>query len=173
MKAAKILISILAGLLLAAIGYGRLLTAIIRSAEATALVDTHRVIAAEQTYASANGGYFDHISRLCRRGPDCLGIGIPDYPEDKPAFLEPELARPTPYRKDHYIRDWQAYGELETVPEGISPTSVEDYCYSATPGNWLVRYGRSFSGVSAGHIAEDFDGAPIPCDPYYIPPVME
>ena len=166
------MLGILIGLVLGAIGCVQLQRAVIRSAEATATADTRRVLRAEQTYASANGGYFDDISRLCRSDPYCLGIGIPDYPEDEPEFLEPDLARPTPYRKDHYVREWIANGELTTRPDGISPTSVLDYCYTSTPGNWLVRHGRSVAGAGSGFVVFNPGGGKFPC-PFPAPDIYE
>ena len=163
MSRLEIMFGILIGLVLAAIGCVQLQRAAVRSGEAAARADTQRVISAQQTYASANGGYFDDISRMCRSGPECLGIGIPGYPADEPEFLEPELARPTPYRKDHYVREWTGLGQPTTLPEGVSPTSVFDYCYTATPGNWFVRHGQSFAGAGSGAVALDPAGEPFPC----------
>ena len=162
MNVAKISIGVVLVLVAAAIGRSALQKAAIRSREAAATADTRRVISAEATYASANGGFFDDVSRLCRSGPDCLGIGIPDYPESAPEFLEPELARPTPYRKDHYLRKWVGM-EFMQIPGGLSPTSVADYCYISMPGNWIVRHGRSFSGMSTGSVVDDPEGSEIPC----------
>ena len=167
MKVAKVLLLVLGGLVLSAIALVRLQRAVTRSAMAVAVADTKRVIAAEQSYAAANGGYFDDISRLCRRGPECVGIGIPNYPDDEPEFLEPELARPTPYRKDHYVRNWISDFEPVTLPDGVSTTSVWDYCYASTPGNWLVPYGLSYSDTGAGAMAVAEGGLEISCP---IPP---
>ena len=87
------------GLLLAVIGVPRLQKSVTRSAEVSAIADSRRVVAAQQTYAAANGGYFDELDRLCRSGPECTGIGISDYLEDGPEFLDAELARPTAARR--------------------------------------------------------------------------
>ena len=83
--AIKIASLVLIGVITAyAIVIPRLVRARINANEAAAIADSHIVISAEQAYASANGGYFDDVTRLCREGPDCQGIGIPSYPENRP-----------------------------------------------------------------------------------------
>lgn len=145
------------GLLLALIGVLRLQKSVTRSAEVSAIADSRRVIAAQQNYAAANGGYFDELDRLCRSGPECAGIGIPDYPEDGPEFIDAELARPSPYRKDHYERNWVPGPKVENIPKGVSPTSVLDFCYISGPGDWLVRDGRWYAGRGNGSICSESD----------------
>ena len=45
--------------------------------EAEAVGDTRDVISAEQTFASANCGYFDDLPNLCRDGEDWRPLGVP------------------------------------------------------------------------------------------------
>lgn len=152
MKVRDLAILIAFGLLLAVIGVPRLQKSVTRSAEVSAIADSRRVVAAQWTYSAANGGYFDELDRLCRTGPDCAGIGIPDYPDDEPAFIDADLARPSPYRKDHYVRNWVLGAKVENIPVGVSPTSVLDFCYVSRPGDWLVRGGRSYAGRGNGSV---------------------
>jgi len=70
-------------LIVAAIAVPSFLRARVNSNEAAAIADTRRVQDAEQAYASANGGLFDDVSRLCKEGPDCLGIGGDDGLRDR------------------------------------------------------------------------------------------
>ena len=51
--------------IIAAIAIPSLLRARVSANEAQAIGDTRSVISAEQTYASANGGYFGNIAELC------------------------------------------------------------------------------------------------------------
>ena len=149
-------------LIVAAIAVPSFLRARVNSNEAAAIADTRRVQDAEQAYASANGGLFDDVSRLCKEGPDCLGIGIPGYPEDAPEFLDPEIARPSPYFKDGYEREWLPQGRPPVLSEGVSRSSVLDYCYRSTPRGRFTGV-RSFSGSGARDIAHDPTGAPLLC----------
>jgi len=78
--------------------------------EAQAIGDTRAVILAEQTYASANCGLFNDLTRLCRDGPECEGIGIPGY--EGPDFISGELGRKSPYAKSGYERLWTGLGPI-------------------------------------------------------------
>ena len=141
----------------------RFVTARMNANEAAAIADSRAVISVE-------------ITRLCREGPDCRGIGIPSYPDSQPSFLDPELARNSPYVKDGYLHEWIPHGDLSQVHEAISqhhrasgleqaealstmrsvsPTSVLDYCYTSTPES-LGRTGvRSFSATGPGAVYGD------------------
>ena len=147
------------------IGTARLARSAAASAEAQVIGDTRAVIAAEQMYASANAGFFDDVRRLCRAGPECLGIGIPDYPVTSPEFLDPELGRASPYMKDGYQREWIAGVGVppSSISSSASPTSVLDYCYTSTPKGWWTDGLRSFSGTATGALYPDPTGAPIAC----------
>jgi hypothetical protein len=127
------------------------------AAEADAVADTRAVIWAEQAYASANHGLFDDLLRLCSRGPECQGVGIPDYPPDGPDFVDAGLARRSPYRKKHFEREWIANGRPRSLPEGASRTSVLNYCYRATPRGFWVEEAQSFLGEGTGAIVTTFN----------------
>ena len=59
--------------IIAAIAIPSLLRARVSANEAQAIGDSRSVISAEQTYASANGGYFGPIANLCSLGVGCWG----------------------------------------------------------------------------------------------------
>jgi prepilin-type N-terminal cleavage/methylation domain-containing protein len=149
--------------IIAAIAIPSLLRARVSANEAQAIGDTRSIISAEQTYASANGGLFAPLTRLCRNGANC-GIGIPNYPATAPEFLGADIARQTPYNKSGYVRNWVA------APGNVVPTSFQDqqsvldYCYFSTPASALTGV-RSFSGSGAGAIYMDQTGTPIAACP--------
>ena len=122
------------------------------SSEAQAIADTREVLKAEESYASANFGLFDDLPRLCRRGPECQGIGIPGYPFDRHDFLDEALARRSPYSKDHFEREWIGMNEPRALPKGASRTSVLNYCYRATPRGLWVDGAASLMGNETGAI---------------------
>ena len=139
----------------------------VAAAEAEAVGDTRRVISAEQSYSSANMGFFDDLTRLCRQGRECEGIGIPGYPLDAPDFLQGDLARRSPYTKRGYVREWLGWSAVPVPPPGSSPTSVLDYCYRSTP-DWTTNGGGSVSGTASGAVYTDAyfayePGSQIPC----------
>ena len=150
--------------IIAAIAIPSLLRARVSANEAQAIGDTRSVISAEQTYASANGGFFAPITNLCRLGPDCTGIGIPNYPTAAPEFLGADLGRNNGSVKSGYQRDWiggtAATGFNTAV---IDTASVLDYCYTSTPANPGLTGVRSFSGTGTGAIYMDISGAAIAC----------
>ena len=134
---------------------------VVKANEAQAIGDTRNVISAEQTYASSNCGYFAPLTELTRA--DDGKIGIPDYPENAPEFLDGTLGREVPYEKDGYIRDWignppASLWDLDTTK--CDDESVLDYCYGSTPANPLSG-SRSFSGVGTGSIQLDMTGRDI------------
>ena len=114
------------------------------------------VLAAEQTYASANCGFFAPLTELTRA--DDGEIGIPGYNPGKPDFLEGTLGREVPYTKDGYVRDWIGYpapDDLDT--ETCDDESVLNYCYGAVPAS-LLAGATSFVGFATGAITRDFGG---------------
>jgi len=135
------------------------------SASASAVADTRAVLSAEQNYSAANLGYFDELQHLCARGPECKGIGIPDYPTDEPDFLDRDLARRSPYAKDFMTREWVGRDRPPAPPEGASVTSVVDYCYRATPSRWLGPEAPSWIGIPTGVVAGN-RGCPRTATPF-------
>jgi prepilin-type N-terminal cleavage/methylation domain-containing protein len=147
--------------IIAAIAIPSLLRARVSANEAQAIGDTRTVISAEQTYASANCGFFDDIQFLSRD----TGIGIPNYPPQAPEFLGADVARVTPYTKSGYVRTWSDGGVGQ--PPGLdvnrcSGTSVTNYCYESNPASPLTG-ARTFAGAAAGSIYVTNDGSPIGC----------
>lgn len=149
---------------IAGIAIPQLLRARLSANEAQAIGDSRAVIAAEQTYAASNCGFFSDLVNLCRNGDDCGGaIGIPDYPDAAPEFLGADLGRTSPYVKSGYNRTLTANGTPTTVPAHCDPDSLLDYCYHAEPAD-VGRTGvRSFSATSAGALYNDPSGAAIAC----------
>ena len=131
--------------------------------EAEAVGDTRDVISAEQTFASANCGYFDDLPNLCRDGEDCNGISIPGYPDDGPEFLDGELGRSSPYRISGYARRFEPVSAAASINPSCSTTSLLDYCYVSWPTNIGYTGARSFSGSATGALRSDPTGKPIPC----------
>ena len=131
--------------------------------EAEAVGDTRDVISAEQTFASANCGYFDDLPNLCRDGEDCNGISIPGYPDDGPEFLDGELGRSSPYQISGYERRFEPGSATASINPSCSTTSLLDYCYVSLPANIGYTGGRSFSGSATGALHSDPTGKPIPC----------
>ena len=149
---------------IAGIAIPQLLRARLSANEAQAIGDSRAVIAAQQTYAASNCGFFADLTNLCRNGADCGGeIGIPDYPDAAPEFIGADLGRTSPYVKSGYNRTLAANGTPTSVPAHCDPDSLLDYCYHAEPAD-VGRTGvRSFSATSAGAIYNDPSGAAIAC----------
>ena len=82
---------------IAGIAIPQLLRARLSANEAQAIGDSRAVIAAEQTYAASNCGFFADLTNLCRNGADCGGdIGIPNYPAAARSSSGPTSAGPVP-----------------------------------------------------------------------------
>lgn len=149
---------------IAGIAIPQLLRARLSANEAQAIGDSRAVIAAQQTYAASNCGFFADLTNLCRNGADCGGtIGIPDYPDAAPEFIGGDLGRTSPYVKAGYNRTLAPNGTPTSVPDHCDPDSLLDYCYHSEPAD-VGRTGvRSFSATSAGAIYNDPSGAAIAC----------
>ena len=149
---------------IAGIAIPQLLRARLSANEAQAIGDSRAVIAAQQTYAASNCGFFADLTNLCRNGADCGGtIGIPEYPDTAPEFIGGDLGRTSPYVKSGYNRTLAPNGTPTTVPDHCDPDSLLDYCYHSEPAD-VGRTGvRSFSTTSAGAIYNDPSGAAIAC----------
>ena len=152
--------------IIAAIAIPSLLRARVSANEAQAIGDTRSVISAEQTYASANGGFFSDVINLCRNGGGCVGIGIPNYPTAAPEFLGGDLGRVSPYTKSGYLRNWTANGAAP-LSATVDPASQLDYCYDSAPASLGLTGARAFSGSGTGALYVDPTGAQIACP---IPP---
>ena len=152
--------------IIAAIAIPSLLRARVSANEAQAIGDTRSVISAEQTYASANGGYFGVITVLCSSasgGPGCTAVGIPNYPAAAPDFLGGDLARLGD--KSGYTRTFQAGASVANPSSVVDPNSLLDYCYHAVPANLGLSGVRAFMGAANGAIFMDPAGALLPCPP--------
>ncbi len=146
--------------IIAAIAIPSLLRARVSANEAQAIGDTRSVISAEQTYASANGGFFGPIANLCRVAP-CTGIGIPVYPAAAPEFLGADLGALGV--KSGYTRTWTPVGAPAPIPTTVDGASALDYCYNSDPAQLGLTGVRSFMGVGTGSIYMQTDGTAITC----------
>ena len=149
--------------IIAAIAIPSLLRARVSANEAQAIGDTRSVISAEQTYASANGGYFANIQSLCTNGIGCNGIGIPLYPAAAPDFLGSDLARLGD--KSGYTRSFTDGTLVPTPSANVDPASLLDYCYHSLPASPGLSGVRGFLGAGNGAIYMDPAGASPPCPP--------
>lgn len=149
---------------IAGIAIPQLLRARLSANEAQAIGDSRAVIAAQQTYAASNCGFFSDLPNLCRNGGDCGGnIGIPNYPAAAPEFIGGDLGRNSPYIKTGYSRTFTENGQATDPPAHCDQDSVLDYCYHSEPAD-VGRTGvRSFSATPAGAIYMDPSGAAIAC----------
>lgn len=145
--------------IIAAIAIPSLLRARVSANEAQAIGDTRSVISAEQTYASANCGYYGR--------PEILVMGaitIPAYPAIAPEFLGIDIGRPVPYTKSGYRRNFDL-GPNPTSVDPIKCAPVGDdllsYCYTSTPAQAGLSGVRAFSGTAAGTIFVDTAGTDL------------
>ena len=137
--------------IIAAIAIPSLLRARVSANEAQAIGDTRAVISAEQTYASANCGFFAHVQNLTHPS-----INIPSYPSVAPEFLGADIGRATPYTKSGYSRGFvtgavPASVAVQCAPAGATG-SLLNYCYTATPAQLGLSGVRAFSGAASGSI---------------------
>jgi len=122
------------------------------------------VISAEQTYASANCGFFSDLINLCRNGGDCAGVGIPNYPTNAPEFVGGDLGRTSPYPKSGYDRQFVPVNSPPTIDTTrCDDLSEVDYCYHSTPTNQGLSGVRGFMGSATGAIYITQDGQPVAC----------
>ena len=150
--------------IIAAIAIPSLLRARVSANEAQAIGDSRTVISAEQTYASANGGFFANVTNLCRAGSGtCTGIGIPGYPVQAPEFCGADIGRVSPYTKSGYSRNWRANGVPTNPASTQDPASVLDYCYDSSPASLGLTGARAFSGSGTGAIYVNPAGVQINC----------
>ena len=150
--------------IIAAIAIPSLLRARVSANEAQAIGDTRSVISAEQTYASANCGFFSDLVNLCRNGGNCAGVGIPNYPLNAPEFVGGDLGRTTTYTKSGYDRAWEPVGTAPVVDTTrCDANSQTDYCYHSTPSNVGLTGVRGFMGSATGAIYITQDGSMVAC----------
>ena len=145
--------------IIAAIAIPSLLRARVSANEAQAIGDTRSVISAEQTYASANCGFFADLDMLSRPV-----IGIPNYPAAAPEFLGQDVGRTGTYTKSGYNRLWVTGGVVPaSIPAICDPASVLTYCYDSWPAQLGLSGVRAFQGVATGSIYVDPTGTQIAC----------
>ena len=135
------------------------------SDQAQAVADVLSVLESENAYAAQNCGYFSDVVNLCHSGDPagaCAGIGIPLYPANGPEFIEPRLARHSPYLESGYVRLWTPDWRPPFLGGSCDAQSVVNYCYLAAPEN--PTSGRpSFAGTADGTVYVDRTGAFMAC----------
>jgi prepilin-type N-terminal cleavage/methylation domain-containing protein len=153
--------------IIAAIAIPSLLRARVSANEAQSIGDSRSVVSAEQTYASANCGFFGNAVNLCRAvgNTACAGILIPNYPTQAPEFLGADLGGSIGQTKSGYNRAWVANGAPTVVGPNcapVGPGSVLDYCYTGVPASVLTGV-RAFAANGPGALFADSSGAAIAC----------
>ena len=146
--------------IIAAIAIPSLLRARVSANEAQAIGDSRSVVSAEQTYASANGGFFAPIANLCRASG---GIGIPNYPAAAPEFVGMDLAGLTV--KAGYIRAFVPGIAPPALSPNVDVASILDYCYTALPASPGLSGVRGFLAAGNGALYMTPDGTAPPCPP--------
>jgi type IV pilus assembly protein PilA len=148
--------------IIAAIAIPSLLRARVSANEAHSIGDSRAVISGEQTYASANGGFFGLIVALSRTpGP----IGIPNYPGNAPEFLGADLTSLN--TKAGYARTFvdSGGGTPPNLSPNVDPGSILDYCYTSLPQTPGLSGVRGFMGSGNGAIFMTPDGTQPACPP--------
>jgi len=146
--------------IIGAIAIPSLIRARVSANEAQAIGDTRTVLSAQVTYASANCGFFGITLGDLSYEDDGV-IGIPGYMG--PQFLGGEIARPTPYEKGGYVREYQAGEPASVVGPTCQMGSLSWFCYQSVPRNLGLTGVRSFVGAGHGAIYESPSGALINC----------
>ena len=144
--------------IIAAIAIPSLLRARVSANEAQAIGDTRTVISAEQTFASANCGYYADVQYLVKGM-----IMIPGYPSQAPEFLGQDIGRPSGYVKSGYTRNFIMGAVASKVDSNKcdKTNALISYCYASTPAQKGLSGVRAFSGSAAGGIFLDTTGAII------------
>lgn len=148
--------------IIAAIAIPSLLRARVSANEAQAIGDTRSVISGEQTYASANCGYYADVQYLTHPN-----IQIPNYPTQAPEFLGQDVGRPSTYVKSGYSRNFipgTVASNLDSA-KCDATNSLISYCYTASPAQIGLSGVRAFSGSAAGGIFIDTTGTEIAACP--------
>ena len=149
--------------IIAAIAIPNLLRARVSANEAQAIGDTRTVMSASAAYASINCGFFaPNLSCMTKEGGGA--ICIPNYPASAPQFLGADIARPTPYLKSGYSRNYGSGAAAAGAGASCDANSVVDYCYISSPQSVLTGV-RSFLGGANGAIYMDPTGVPLTCPP--------
>ena len=129
----------------------------VASNEATTIGDVRTVIGAQAAYRSANGGWYEYNFACLATQGGC----IPLSPTTDPTFLDSQLAGFIP--RAGYRR---AVGSLGSLPypadPNLSPTSVSDYAYTASPVQQNQTGVRGFGGDGTGFLCFSPDGQQPP-----------
>jgi hypothetical protein len=118
--------------------------------ESGTIGDIRSVLTAEMAYALANSGHFDRLE--CLAAPARC---IPGFPATRPAFLDPDVIRPS---RRGYTR---IFHPGPAAPRGVgraSPSSMTTFAIVAVPERLLVTGTRGFCGDSTGRVCMTMDG---------------
>jgi len=125
-----------------------------REAVRSVVHDMRDVLAAEESYRSLNGGFYDRLECVATEKP-C----IPDYPTTAPIFLDPALAQPL---KNGYRRIFHpgAPADPADLDEAkASPTSLKGFAYVAVPSAPDFHGAPAFCVDSTGRLCTTPDGS--------------
>ena len=126
--------------IIAAIAIPSLLRARVSANEAGAIGDSRTVVSGEAAYQSANSGFYGAIT--------CLSVPsscITNYSSSAPTFLDSSITQGG--TKQGYTRKFQGTTSTAT---GVSPGSVDVFCYGAMPSVPNKTGVRSFGADDSG-----------------------
>jgi hypothetical protein len=125
----------------------------IASNEATTIGDLRTVMLTQAAYRSANSGWFESNFACLALHGGCL----PSTPITAPTFLDSQLASLAP--RAGYARSRPSFGAAPAPADPtVSPTSVGDYVYTASPMEPNVTGVRGFGADGTGFICSSVDG---------------
>jgi type IV pilus assembly protein PilA len=135
--------------IIAAIAIPSLLRARVSANEAGAIGDSRTVVSGEAAYQSANSGFYGAIT--------CLSVPsscITNYSAQAPTFLDTSITALGV--KQGYARKFAATASTAT---GISPGSVDVFCYGSKPSVANKTGVRSFGADDSGVVGSTNDPA--------------
>jgi type IV pilus assembly protein PilA len=133
--------------IIAAIAIPSLLRARVSANEAGAIGDSRTVVSGEAAYQSANSGFYGQIT--------CLSLPsscITGYSNSAPTFLDSSITAMGV--KQGYSRKFSATASTAT---GISPGSVDVFCYGSKPSVANKTGVRSFGADDSGVVGTTND----------------
>jgi type IV pilus assembly protein PilA len=136
--------------IIAAIAIPSLLRARVSANEAGAIGDSRTVVSGEAAYQSANSGFYGQMT--------CLSVPsscITGYSNSAPTFLDTSITT-VPNVKQGYARKFTATASTAT---GISPGSVDVFCYGSKPSVANKTGVRSFGADDSGVVGSTNDPA--------------
>src|SRR5512145_2491024 len=141
--------------IIAAIAIPGLLRARVSANEAAAIGDIRTVISSQQTYNSANAGWFAG-QMDCLSDPFQAVCFNPPYIAGSPIFLDAALTQNNGViAKQGYSRNFVPAPPPAPLPGNAGATSTGEYVYSASPSRVGSTGVRGFAGDFTGVICSD------------------